>query len=91
MLAELSVSNPWLPFTIFLKGEGVYQNRLPFVKLDIVSATIFQGKPIIESCFLNNKGSESSILDLAKAPFIRIRNKRDWFGRNNFIDLIISG
>ncbi|OQA92888.1 MAG: hypothetical protein BWY25_03156 [Chloroflexi bacterium ADurb.Bin222] len=77
MLAKLPVGDPGPSLLIRFEGEGVYQHRTPGVKLDVVSAAVFQGHAEIKRTLLNPQRRQRRVLQLTETPLIGIGDEGD--------------
>ena len=56
------------------------EDRFATAKLDVVGAAVLEPHVVIQRDELNLQGCQCSVLELAEAPLVGIRNKRDDVG-----------
>jgi hypothetical protein len=61
------------------------------VKLNIVGRGVFKDHAVFKCNLLNLQCRQGGLLELAETPLVRIRDKRNFFGLNDAIGLIIQG
>ena len=87
VLAELPVAGPWLSLAIDLERQRIDKDRPPLLELKVVNAAVFEGHPAQDCPTLDLEGNQRGILELAEAPFIRVRNEFDPLGSNHLVGL----
>ena len=75
--AELAVGDPRPAFRIPLERERIYQHGLGTEKLHIIGRRVLERHSFVQGCLLHGQGEQGSVLELTKAPLIRVRHKRD--------------
>ena len=85
VFAKLPVAGPWRTVALDLERQRIDEDRPPRAELKIVNAAVLEGHPAQDCPTLEFEGEQCGILELAEAPFVRVRNEFDPFGSNHLV------